>query len=96
MAVGWAREGAVQDQINATVADDVELARSRLTDGESLIYCEDCESLIPEVRCKALPGIRLCVECQQSWKNINHRSVIATAVVVKTANSSECIIVLDD
>ena len=29
MAVGWAREGAVQEQIEATVEDAVQLARSR-------------------------------------------------------------------
>jgi phage/conjugal plasmid C-4 type zinc finger TraR family protein len=64
MAVGWAREGAVQEQIDATIADAVELARSRLTDGESYIQCEECESLIPEARRKAVPGVRLCVGCQ--------------------------------
>ena len=31
MAVGWARDGAVQDQIDASVNDAVSLARSRLT-----------------------------------------------------------------
>ena len=40
MAVGWAREGAVQEQIDATIDDGVELARSRLPKGESLAYCE--------------------------------------------------------
>ena len=64
MAVGWAREGAVQEQIDATIADAVELARSRLTEGESLIHCEECELLIPEARRKAVPGVRLCVSCQ--------------------------------
>ncbi len=64
MAVGWAREGAVQEQIDATIADAVELARSRLTEGESLIHCEECESMIPEARRKAVPGVRLCVKCQ--------------------------------
>ena len=64
MAVGWAREGAVQEQIDATIADAVELARSRLTEGESLIHCEECESMIPEARRKAVPGVRLCVICQ--------------------------------
>ncbi len=63
MAVGWARDGAVQEQIDATVADAVELARSRLTEGESLSHCEECESLIPEARRKALLGGRLCVKC---------------------------------
>ena len=64
MAVGWAREGAVQEQIDATIADAVELARSRLTDGESYIQCEECESLIPKARCEAIPGVRLCIKCQ--------------------------------
>ena len=31
MAVGWAREGAVQEQIDATIDDGVELTRSRLS-----------------------------------------------------------------
>ena len=30
MAVGWAREGAVQEQIDTTIDDWVELERSRL------------------------------------------------------------------
>ena len=64
MAIGWAREGAVQEQIDATVADAVELARSRLTEGESLIHCEECESLIPEKRREAVHGVRLCFKCQ--------------------------------
>ena len=64
MAVGWAREGAVQEQIDATIADAVELARSRLTEGESLIHCEECDSKIPEARRKAVPGVHLCICCQ--------------------------------
>ena len=35
MAVGWSRDGAVQEQIDATVESAVQLARSRLPDGES-------------------------------------------------------------
>ena len=64
MAVGWTRDGAVQDQIDATVADAVQLARSRLPEGDSFSKCEDCESLIPKARREAIPGVRLCVECQ--------------------------------
>ena len=33
MATGWARDGAVQDQIDASVEDALELARSRLPAG---------------------------------------------------------------
>ena len=64
MAVGWARDGAIQDQIDASVGDAVKLARSRLPDGESLSCCEKCESIIPDARRKAIPGVRLCVSCQ--------------------------------
>ena len=65
MAVGWAREGAVQEQIEATVEDAVQLARSRLPEGQSLIKCEECEIEIPAARRKAVPGVRLCIQCQE-------------------------------
>jgi phage/conjugal plasmid C-4 type zinc finger TraR family protein len=64
MAGGWSRDGAVQDQIDAGVKDAVALSRSRLPDGESSIYCKQCESAIPEARRKAILGVRLCVSCQ--------------------------------
>lgn len=66
MASGWARDGAVQDQIDASVADAVEKARSQLPSGESLSHCEECDKPIPEARRQAVPGVRLCVNCQQS------------------------------
>lgn len=66
MAGGWTRDGAVQDQIEASVEDAVKLARSRLTTGDSLIHCEECDSRIAEARRKAVPGVRLCVKCQQA------------------------------
>ena len=64
MAGGWSRDGAVQDQIDASVGDAVKLARSRLPAGESLTHCEECDAEIPEARRKAVPGVRLCVQCQ--------------------------------
>ncbi len=64
MAVGWSRDGAVQEQIDATVESAVQLARSRLPDGVSLTRCEECEVAIPEARRKAMPGVRYCVRCQ--------------------------------
>ncbi len=66
MAVGWARDGSVQDQIDASVGDAVKLARQRLPEGEGLAHCEECEIAIPEARRKALPGVRLCVTCQSA------------------------------
>jgi len=64
MAVGWSRDGAVQEQIDATVESAVQLARSRLPEGESSAQCEEGGADIPEARRKALPGVRYCVKCQ--------------------------------
>ncbi|MBY6203422.1 DksA/TraR family C4-type zinc finger protein [Halomonas denitrificans] len=64
MAGGWARDGAVQDQIDASVEDEVRRARSRMGKGESLRECEECGEVIPEARRRAVPGVRLCIECQ--------------------------------
>ncbi|EIT71303.1 MULTISPECIES: DksA/TraR family C4-type zinc finger protein [Hydrocarboniphaga] len=65
MATGWAREGAVQDQIDATVGDAVARARSELSAGESLVHCAECGEEIPQRRRQAIAGVRLCVSCQQ-------------------------------
>lgn len=64
MAGGFAKDGAVQDQIDATVEDAVERARSRLPRGESRTHCQECDAEIPEARRVAVPGVRLCVACQ--------------------------------
>lgn len=64
MAGGWASDGAVQDQIDATVEDAVTLARSRMPKGKSLSHCEECDEPIPVARRKAIPGVRLCILCQ--------------------------------
>lgn len=66
MAGGWARDGAVSEQIEASIAD--ELARMKSTRqpvGESLSHCAECEEPIPEARRAALPGVKLCLDCQQ-------------------------------
>jgi phage/conjugal plasmid C-4 type zinc finger TraR family protein len=64
MAGGWTRDGAVQDQIDASVNDAVKLARSRLPGGDGSSHCQECDTPIPEARRKAIPGVRLCVQCQ--------------------------------
>lgn len=64
MATGWAPDGAVQDQIDASIASEVERARSRIPHGESLHNCEDCGEEIPEARRLAVPGVRRCINCQ--------------------------------
>jgi phage/conjugal plasmid C-4 type zinc finger TraR family protein len=64
MAGGFTKDGAVQDQIDATVEDAVKRARDRLPQGASLSHCAECGKSIPEARQKAVPGVRLCVACQ--------------------------------
>lgn len=66
MATGWAQDGAVQDQIDDTVDEAVQRARSQLPRGESLRHCQDCDAPIPEARRQALPGVRLCIACQSA------------------------------
>ena len=65
MAGGFAKDGAVQDQIDANIEDAVSRARDHLSQGESLKHCEECGVAIPEARREAVPGVRLCVKCQE-------------------------------
>lgn len=64
MAGGWSRDGAVQDQIDASIEDAVERARQGLGRGESASVCDECGKAIPEARRNAIPGVRLCINCQ--------------------------------
>ena len=64
MANGWAGDGAVNEQIDATVTDGISRARSRLPQGAGLTHCEQCGEPIAAERRRALPGVRLCLACQ--------------------------------
>lgn len=75
MATGWAGDGAVQEQIDATVEDAIERARAELPSGASLTHCAECGVEIPPARREALPGVRLCVSCQQA---LDHEQAKAT------------------
>jgi phage/conjugal plasmid C-4 type zinc finger TraR family protein len=64
MATGWAGDGAVQDQIDATVKDAIKRAQSRLPTGAGPTHCVACGVEIPEARRTAMSGVRHCVGCQ--------------------------------
>jgi len=64
VATGWAGDGAVQDQIDATVKDGIQRAQQRLRTGPAATHCDNCGELIPEARRAAIQGVRLCVPCQ--------------------------------
>lgn len=64
MAGGWAKDGAVSEQIEASISDELARMQARKTPvGDSLTHCAECEEPIPEARRKALPGVKLCVDC---------------------------------
>ena len=66
MAGGWARDGAVSEQIEASSSDELARMKARkIPVGESLTHCAECEEEIPEARRKAIPGVKLCIDCQQ-------------------------------
>lgn len=66
MAGGWSRDGAVQDQIDASIEDEILRARSQLAGGKSAANCDECGAAIPAARRKVIPGVRLCIACQSA------------------------------
>lgn len=64
MATGWARDGAVQEQIEASINDELaRLKAQRMPVGDSLHECAECGEEIPAKRREAIPGVKLCVDC---------------------------------
>ena len=74
MAVGWAGDNAVNEQIEDSINDEITRARQNVPSGESLEYCEECGEEIPEARRKALPGVRLCISCQEEFDR-RHKAI---------------------
>ena len=66
MAGGWARDGAVNEQIEASVQDELQRMKARKSPvGESFRLCAECEEPIPEARRRAIPGVKLCIDCME-------------------------------
>ena len=67
MAGGWARDDAVNDQIEVSTQEAIERMRLRTVGRglrESATECDECGEPIPEARRRAISGVQLCVECQ--------------------------------
>jgi len=65
MAGGWSKDGAVNEQIEASISDELQRLQAKARpSGESLQECAECGETIPEARRKALPGVKLCIDCQ--------------------------------
>ena len=64
MAGGWAKDGAVSEQIEASINDELaRLKARRQPKGDSLPHCAECEEPIPEARRQAIPGVKICIDC---------------------------------
>ncbi|TDQ37260.1 TraR/DksA C4-type zinc finger protein [Thiopseudomonas denitrificans] len=66
MAKGWGSEDAAAGQMQDTLDDAVRRVRDLLPCGESARDCDECGEPIAEGRRQALPGVRLCIACQQA------------------------------
>lgn len=66
MAGGWSRDGAVNEQIEASVEDELKRMKARRGPGAqpSREACAECDEPIPERRREAIPGVQLCIDCQ--------------------------------
>lgn len=76
MAGGWARDDAVNDQIDISTQEAVTRVRlraARLAAARAAAeFCTECDEPIPEARRIAMPGVQLCVTCQ-SVRDRAHR-----------------------
>lgn len=66
MAVGYAKDGAEQDEIHAVIQAAVNHARKQINaQRKSLVHCLDCGDKIPENRRQAVIGCMYCINCQE-------------------------------
>lgn len=66
MAVGFAKDGAEQLEMEAVVQAAIVHARKQVAvERESSEYCFDCDEEIPEARRQAIKGVIYCIRCQE-------------------------------
>jgi phage/conjugal plasmid C-4 type zinc finger TraR family protein len=67
MAGGWTRDGAVEEQIEASLRDALARMRAQArAAGAGRADCAACGEPIPPARRRAIPGVTLCVACQSA------------------------------
>jgi phage/conjugal plasmid C-4 type zinc finger TraR family protein len=65
MAGGWSRDGAVHDQIEDSIRDELARIQAGRPAGDSLTHCVECGEPIPEKRRELVAGVRFCIDCQR-------------------------------
>jgi RNA polymerase-binding transcription factor DksA len=74
MAGGWAKDGAVSEQIEASINDELARLKTRVVPvGASLTHCAECEEPISQQRRLAVVGVKLCIDCVQERENQHQR-----------------------
>jgi phage/conjugal plasmid C-4 type zinc finger TraR family protein len=64
MAGGWAKDGAVAEQIEASIKDELNRMKARKSPvGDSLTHCAECGEPIAQARRTAIQGVKLCIDC---------------------------------
>jgi phage/conjugal plasmid C-4 type zinc finger TraR family protein len=87
MAGGWARDGAVNEQIEASIEDELKRMQARRSPvGQSMTQCAECGEEIPEARRAAIPGVKLCIDCQSEH---DARPVIRGGINRRGSNDSQ-------
>jgi RNA polymerase-binding transcription factor DksA len=84
MATGWAGDGAVQDQIDATVDDAIARARRQLREGPGLE--QECDAPIPLARRQAVPGYGCAWRASRRMTTKSRRMPATTGVAARTAS----------
>lgn len=75
MAVGFAKDGAEQEEIQAVIQAAVSHARQQLGDSTTIsrTHCLECSSPIPERRREVVKGVKYCIQCQADHDSIFKR-----------------------
>ena len=74
MAVGFAKDGAEQLEMEAVVQAAITHARAQVAvERESAKFCFDCDEKIPEARRQAIKGVIYCVGCQSMHDKVFKR-----------------------
>lgn len=65
MAIGWTDDDAVLDQIQDSVNDEVNRAAETFPAAKACCIAKNAAKRFPKRGARAIPGVRLCIDCQE-------------------------------
>lgn len=68
----------VQQRVDEELARNIKQARPQPQRAASAFFCEECDTAIPEARRAVVPGVTLCITCQEiaELKNQHYKNAI--------------------